>query len=68
MIRRGGILAALVCMAALCGCGTYNVKAYDLSGKMIYEGTVYDSWFSGFTNEEGKRVRFYNSTVVLVER
>ena len=67
VIKKCAISLVFLGCAALCGCYTYNAKAYDLSGKMIYEGTIRETWTSGWVNEQGKRVRFYNSTIVLEE-
>ena len=68
MIKKCVFALALLGTSALCGCYTYDVKAFDLSGKLIYQGTLHDSFLSGLINEEGKTVRFYNATVVLEEK
>ncbi len=54
-------------LLGLSGCASYtwNVKAYDLSGKLIYQGTVITpQWVT----EDGKRVDFLNATLVMEEK
>ena len=67
-----------VCRNLLCvlialtftGCAVekrWNVKAYDLSGKQIYDGEILTGKGPTCT-AEGKEIIFSNATVIMIEK
>ena len=45
----------------------WNVKAYDLSGKQIYEGEILTGK-NPMRTVEGKEILFNNATVIMIEK
>ena len=59
----------LFCLG-LCACSstTWNVRAYDLSGKEVYQGTLVEKWNGEVLTPAGKKVVLRNATVVFEEK
>jgi hypothetical protein len=64
------LLVCLVC-ASLCACErtTWNVRAYDLSGKQVYKGElISEAGKVALETTAGKKVLFSNATVIMEEK
>ena len=58
------ILFAIALTCVGCQQTTWNTKAYDLSGKLVYEGTIITP---GWVTPDGKRISIGNATVIMEE-
>ncbi len=65
-MRRMLLVLALLPLLGGCAARTYNVRAYDLTGKRIYEGRLVQKAGSLKTTD-GKSVMIMNATVIMEE-